>query len=242
MRYAVISDIHGNVEALGAVLADIEAQRVDEVVCLGDIVGYGADPNECVEAVRGAATKVVAGNHDWAAVDKLGLEYFNDAARRAAEWTGGVLAEENRRYLLERPLTALAGDDVFLVHSSPRSPDQWMYVFHPGQAARDFGAFSQSICFIGHTHQPAVFTDGGGFHLGESLADFSLGVGTRYIVNVGSVGQPRDGNPKAAYCIYDSEAQVLRLRRVEYDVVLSSEKIVQNGLPKSLAERLPLGL
>jgi diadenosine tetraphosphatase ApaH/serine/threonine PP2A family protein phosphatase len=167
---------------------------------------------------------------------------FNDAARRAAEWTGEVLAEENRRYLLDLSLTAVVGKEILLVHSSPTSPDQWMYVFHPGQAARDFGAFSEAICFIGHTHQPAVFTDSGGFHLGESLADFRLGVGTRYIVNVGSVGQPRDGNPKAAYCVYDSEAQVLRLRRVEYDVALSSTKIVQNRLPKSLAERLPLGL
>jgi diadenosine tetraphosphatase ApaH/serine/threonine PP2A family protein phosphatase len=242
MRYAVMSDIHGNVEALGAVLADMDAQRIEEVVCLGDLVGYGADPNECVEATRGAVKAVVAGNHDWATVGKLGLEYFNDAARKAAGWTEGVLTEENRRYLLDLPLTAVVGEEILLVHSSPTSPDQWMYVFHPGQAARDFGAFTQGICFIGHTHQPAVFTDSGGFHLGESLADFKLGVGTRYIVNVGSVGQPRDGNPKAAYCVYDSEAQSLRIRRVEYDVARSSMKIVQSKLPKSLAERLPLGL
>ncbi len=242
MRYAIMSDIHGNIEALNAVLADVDAQKVDDVFCLGDLVGYGADPNECVEATRAVAKAVVAGNHDWAAVGRLGLEYFNDAAKKAAEWTGSTLTEANRRYLLDLPLTVEEGKDILLVHSSPTSPDQWMYVFHPGQAARDFGSFSRAICFIGHTHQPAVFTDNGGFHLGESLADFKLGIGTRYIVNVGSVGQPRDGNPKAAYCVFDSEAQVLQLRRVEYDVALSSTKIVQNGLPKSLAERLPLGL
>ena len=117
-----------------------------------------------------------------------------------------------------------------------------MYVFHPGQATRDFNSFSQPVCFIGHTHQPAVFTDNGGFHLGQGLADFRMGVGTRYIVNVGSVGQPRDGNPKAAYCVFDSKNLTLKIRRVQYDVALSSLKIVQSRLPRSLAERLPLGL
>lgn len=242
MRYAIISDIHGNFEALQAVLKDTKKQRVDEVVCLGDLVGYGADPNECVEAVREAAEKVVAGNHDWAAIGKLGLDYFNAAAKMAAEWTGEVLTEENRTYLRDLPLTLEVEEGFVLVHSSPTAPDQWMYVFHPGQAARDFSAFSQQVCFIGHTHQPAVFTDNGGFHLGQSLADFRMGMGTRYLVNVGSVGQPRDGNPDAAYCVFDSEKLSLRIRRVEYDVAQSSLKIVRNKLPKSLAERLPLGL
>jgi predicted phosphodiesterase len=242
MKYAIISDIHGNIEALNAVLKDIKKQGVDEIVCLGDLVGYGADPNECVEATKKAAGRVVAGNHDWAAVGKLGLEYFNAAAKRAAEWTGEVLTDANKEYLMNLPLSLEEGGDFLLVHSSASAPDQWMYVFHPGQAARDFTAFSQPVCFIGHTHQPAVFTDNGGFHLGGGLADFRMGMGTRYIVNVGSVGQPRDGNPKAAYCVFDSKELALRLRRVEYDVAMSSLKIVQNRLPRSLAERLPLGL
>lgn len=242
MKYAIISDIHGNIEALDAVLKEIGAQGADEIICLGDLVGYGADPNECVEATRGGATTVVVGNHDWAAVGKLGLDYFNAAARKAAEWTGAVLTEKNRSYLTNLPLTAGAGEDILLVHSSPSVPDEWNYVFHPGQAARNFLVFSQPVCFIGHTHQPAVFTDNGGFHLGQSLGDFRMGVGTRYIVNVGSVGQPRDGNPRAAYCLYDSEDMSLRLRRVEYDVARSSMKIVRSKLPRSLAERLPLGL
>ena len=242
MRYALISDIHGNIEALDAVLKDIKGAKVDEVICLGDLVGYGANPNECVAATREAAAAVVAGNHDWAAVGKLGLDYFNAAARIAAEWTGDVLTEENRDYLAGLPLTATAGERILLVHSSPAAPDEWNYVFHPGQAARGFSAFSEPVCFIGHTHQPAVFTDGGGFHLGRSLGEFRMGGGTRYIVNVGSVGQPRDGNPKAAYCVYDSDKMTLNLRRAKYDVGRSSTKIVRNGLPRSLAERLPLGL
>ncbi len=242
MRYAIISDIHGNIEALSAILGDVEAQGADEVLCVGDLVGYGADPNECIEAVRGNCSVVVAGNHDWASVGKLSLEYFNAAARRAAEWTEGVLSSNNRRYLLNLPLTAAAGEGILLVHSSPAHPEQWMYLFHPGQAAREFASFSQQVCFVGHTHQPAVFTDNGGFHLGESLSDFRMGAGTRYLVNVGSVGQPRDGNPKAAYCLFNSEELSLELRRVEYDVALSSMKIVESNLPQSLAERLPLGL
>lgn len=242
MKYAIVSDIHGNIEALQAVLEDIDSQGADELICLGDLVGYGADPGDCIAAVRQRASSVIAGNHDWAAVGKLGLEHFNAAARRAAEWTGGVLAEADKRYLQELPLTATVGDDVLLVHSSPAAPDQWMYVFHPGQAARDFSAFSEPFCFIGHTHQPAIFTDNGGFHLGGALNCFRMGVGTRYMVNVGSVGQPRDGNPKAAYCVFDSEQLTVSVRRVEYDVALSSMKIVRNRLPRSLAERLPLGL
>jgi diadenosine tetraphosphatase ApaH/serine/threonine PP2A family protein phosphatase len=242
MRYAIISDIHGNIEALEAVLRDAEAQKADELLCLGDLIGYGADPNECIEAVRPAASVVIAGNHDWAAVGKLGLEYFNAAAKRAAEWTESVLTAENRRYVERLPLTATVGDDVMLVHSSPSRPEEWMYVFHPGQAARDFSAFEQPFCFIGHTHQPAVFTDNGGFHLGGALDRFRMGVGTRYMVNVGSVGQPRDGNPKAAYCLFDTEKLTVSIRRVEYDVARSSMKIVRNKLPRSLAERLPLGL
>jgi predicted phosphodiesterase len=242
MKYAIISDIHGNTEALHAVLKDIKKHGADEIVCLGDIVGYGADPNECVEAIRNASTRVVAGNHDWAAVGKLGLDYFNAAAKRAAEWTGEVLTEDNRVYLEDLPLTIAEKKNFLMVHSSPSAPEQWMYVFHPGQAAGEFCAFTQPICFIGHTHQPAVFTDNGGFFLGQGLADFRMGVGTRHIVNVGSVGQPRDGNPKAAYCLFESEELWVKIRRVEYDVALSSLKIVQNKLPRSLAERLPLGL
>jgi diadenosine tetraphosphatase ApaH/serine/threonine PP2A family protein phosphatase len=242
MRYAIISDIHGNIEALEAVLKDVAAEKVDEVICLGDLVGYGADPNECIEAVRKKASVVIAGNHDWAAIGKLGLEYFNSAARRAAEWTEAVLSDDHRRYLDGLPLTATAGDNVLLVHSSPAAPDQWMYVFHPGQATREFSAFSQPFCFIGHTHQPAIFTDDGGFHLGGALSCFRMGVGTRYMVNVGSVGQPRDGNPRAAYCVFDADHLVVSIRRVDYDIARSSMKIVQNRLPRSLAERLPLGL
>jgi len=242
MKCAIISDIHGNIEALNAVLKDIKKHGADEIVCLGDLVGYGADPNECVEAVKGATTRVVAGNHDWAAVGKLGLDYFNAAAKRAAEWTGDVLTDDNRGYLEDLPLSIAEKKDFLMVHSSPSNPEQWMYVFHPGQAARDFRAFTQPICFIGHTHQPAVFSDNGGFVLGQGLADFRMGVGTRYIVNVGSVGQPRDGNPKAAYCLFDSDELWAKIMRVEYDVALSSLKIVQNKLPRSLAERLPLGL
>jgi diadenosine tetraphosphatase ApaH/serine/threonine PP2A family protein phosphatase len=153
-----------------------------------------------------------------------------------------VLSTKNRRYLEGLPLASTASDDVLLVHSSPSSPDQWMYVFHPGQAARDFAAFSEQFCFIGHTHQPAVFTDNGGFHLGGALSRFRMGMGTRYMVNVGSVGQPRDGNPKAAYCVFDADQLTVSIRRVEYDVARSSLKIVQSKLPRSLAERLPLGL
>jgi len=242
MKYAIMSDIHGNIEALRAVLEDIAAVAPDEVLCLGDIVGYGADPNECVEMTRTAAAVTVAGNHDWAAVGKLGLDYFNSAARIAAEWTGTVLLRENRSFLEGLPLTAKAEESMLLVHSSPAAPEEWNYVFHPGQAAIGFASFAEPLCFIGHTHQPAVFTEGGDLHLGRVLESFRLSKGSRYIVNVGSVGQPRDGNHKAAYCVYDSKDMTLAIRRVEYDVAGAQAKIVKNGLPSSLAERLPLGL
>ncbi len=242
MKHAVISDVHGNLEALTAVLEDIDSQGVTDIVCLGDLVGYGADPNECVSKIRSRARTSVAGNHDHAAVGKLGLEFFNSAARRAATWTERVLTGENKRYLSELPLTFEMKEGALLVHSSPSSPGQWAYIFHPGQAAGEFHSFAQTVCFFGHTHQPAVYTDNAGFHCGDALGEFRMGAGTRYLVNVGSVGQPRDGNPKAAYCIFDSEDLVLSLRRVEYDVELSGMKIVRNDLPRALAERLPLGL
>jgi len=242
VRYAIISDIHGNLEALEAVLRDVEDTGAEEVLCLGDLVGYGANPNECVERVRERASAVVAGNHDWAAVGKLDLDYFNSAARAAAEWTGRVLDEENKRYLRGLPLTGRPIEDLLLVHSSPVDPQAWRNLFHPGQAALAFRSFKERLCLVGHTHQPVVFEETGGLFLGEQLLGLKFEDGSRYMVNVGSVGQPRDGDGRAAYCILDTEEMKLALRRVEYDVETAQAKIVMNGLPRTLAERLPLGL
>ena len=240
MRYAVLSDIHGNLEALEAVLADA-ATRTDTLLCLGDLVGYGADPVACVEMVAGRAQTITLGNHEQAVAGGLDLDWFNPHARAAAEWTRERLDEDHLRYLTALPLIAEVGDAT-LVHASPDRPDEWDYLISAEDGFNAFSAFATRLCFVGHSHLPGAWSLGssGPEHLPGSI-DLSLERGRRYIVNVGSVGQPRDRDPRASYAIWDRAARRVAIRRVPYDLAEARRKIVAAGLPRFLADRLQRG-
>ena len=240
MRYAILSDIHANLEALRAVLDDCR-DRADAVICLGDTVGYGADPLPCVELVAEQAQAVVAGNHEYAVSGLLSLTWFNRFARAAAEWTQEHLDESHRAYLAGLPLVREIGDAT-LVHASPSQPDEWEYLVTADDGFDAFPHFATRWCFVGHSHVPGTWS------LGSSGPDHHPRAtsvrseqGRRYIVNVGSVGQPRDRDPRAAYAVWDVEAGQVDVRRVAYDVATARRKILEAGLPRFLAERLAEG-
>jgi predicted phosphodiesterase len=239
MRYAILSDIHSNLEALEAVIDDLAGQEVETVLCLGDVVGYGADPNECARRIRGLVSHIVAGNHDLAAVGQTDVSYFNPHAKRAIAWTAQKLEPDSIRYLSELPYTVRI-ENVLLVHATPSEPAAWNYLLSLPAARAEFEAFTESICFIGHSHQPLFFSTNG--HSRILKTDRLECSGTeRYIINVGSVGQPRDGDPRSCYAIFDSQTGTVELRRVVYDTRVAQKKILQAGLPPVLAVRLARG-
>ena len=236
MKAAIISDIHANLEALKAVLKSIEQYDVDAVYCLGDTVGYGPNPNECIELVREKCLYVLLGNHDHAAIDKTKLEYFNPYARAAVFWTREHLTPKNKEYLASLPYTH-QNDEMLMVHASPSNPAHWYYIQKPYEAQIEMQSFSQSLCFIGHSHMPVIFSESDVFR----GPFYNFEAGKKYIVNVGSVGQPRDGNHKACYALYDLRAKSLSYIRLEYEVQQTYSKILKAGLPPFLAERLLKG-
>ncbi len=240
MRYGFISDIHGNLEALTAVLDDLRDRKIDEIICLGDIVGYGPDPNTCVALVQETARYTVLGNHDSAAIGKTTLQYFNLYARQAIEWTREVLDADAYAYLSSLPLKTII-DDMTLVHSTPKHAEEWDYLFDTRDAIENFGYFRTRLCFIGHSHRPVAF-----FHENERYwitADQTLLIqpDMRCIINVGSVGQPRDGDARACYGIYDEDEREFRYIRVPYDIEKTQGKMRKANLPDYLIQRLFVG-
>ena len=240
MLLAVLSDVHGNLEALEAVLADLDRHRPAALACLGDFVGYGASPNECVALLRSRCEVAIAGNHDLAAIGKLRLGGFNTDAASAARWTDSTLSPETRTYLESLPYTA-SWRGARLVHASPAQPEEWHYVLSPYDAEYELAAYEEPVCFIGHSHYPGAFEAADGKIRYTREPEIAISPGHRYLVNVGSVGQPRDGDPRAAYLLYDSADRVARHVRIEYDVAAAGERIVRAGLPKFLADRLQWG-
>lgn len=242
MTYGLISDIHANLEALEAVLAELSG--VDAFLCLGDIVGYGPDPGPCLERVRRLPGLVcVAGNHDLVAVGRYDLNEFNPFAGEAIQWTRQQLSEEQHSYLSSLPLTAEAAGAV-LVHGS--LPDEMAYITSAEDARQCFEAFAGPLCFIGHTHVAEHYVLRSGTRFPEQLSLWSGGVFAldpelRYIANPGAVGQPRDGNPAAGFGIYDTEAGTIEVRRVPYDIESVQGKMRAAGLPAYLSERLSAG-
>ncbi|MDP9373985.1 MAG: metallophosphatase family protein [Chloroflexota bacterium] len=242
MRVLLIADIHANLIALEAVVED--AGPVDAVWCLGDVVGYGPRPNECCAWVEEHAAATVVGNHDRACLGRLDLREFNASARQATRWTIDRLTPRAHDWLDGLPERVVEGDRT-LVHGSPRDP-VWEYILGPAQALPSFGHFDTDLCLVGHTHIPAVFSEaplrrGERPHKpghGESIA---LTAG-RYIVNPGSVGQPRDGDPRAAYALYDPEARRIEFRRLAYDIGATQRQMAGEGLPSLLIARLAHGL
>lgn len=242
MRYLLLSDIHANLEALEAVLADAAGQY-QGVVCLGDVVGYGADPNAVTAWVRSNCEAVIRGNHDRACTGMSDLRFFNPIAKAAAEWTRTQLEPDHLDYLRELPKGPLAVADFRMVHGSPLDEDA--YVVSPYDAEEQFRDIAQGVVFFGHTHIQGGFGRIGPMGEIERLsADEPAIVGEEdtLLINPGSVGQPRDNDWRAAYAIYDSGARQIDFRRCPYDVEATQRKIVEAGLPPVLAERLGLGL
>jgi diadenosine tetraphosphatase ApaH/serine/threonine PP2A family protein phosphatase len=240
MLFAIVSDIHANLEALQTVLADLDQRRPEAVVCLGDFVGYGASPNPCVEILRPRIEAAVIGNHDDAAIGRTSLEGFNHEAARAARWTTEQLTPESQSYLEGLPVQ-VDWHDALLVHASPSEPEAWHYVLSPAEADFEFSTFTQKICFIGHSHYPGTFVASGNRTTYTRQARVPLDPGSRYLVNVGSVGQPRDGDPRAAFLLWDTKASYLEHVRLDYDIEAAGARIRQAGLPAFLAERLRWG-
>jgi len=238
MRYAILADIHANLEALTEVLAAARRDDVERYICLGDIVGYCADPRECLKIISNLADcTVVAGNHDYAAAGKTEVDSFNVYAKEAVLWTRQCLEQEDIVYLKKLPLVEVT-DDFTIVHSSLDSPEEWHYVQTLADAYFTFFSLTTKICFIGHSHIPKIFAFCHGQYDEFLVEQFSLDEETKYIIDVGSVGQPRDGAWEASYAIYDSEVQVIQMKRISYDVEKTQQKIVEAGLPEFLARRL----
>jgi len=242
LRYGIFSDVHANLEALEAFLKAIERERIGQFLCIGDIVGYGANPNECVHRVKGLNCFSVAGNHDWASVDLFPEQYFNSDALEAIKWTRNQLDTFSRNFLEQQPLI-YRDKNLLLVHGTLVDSDKFYYLDTEVAARESFQVLTGNICFVGHTHAPGVFVQGALGKIEYFVKDhFVLEAEHKYIVNVGSVGQPRDGNPQASFCIYDTSKREVAIKRVGYDAQTASEKIIKSGLPQFLGNRLLKGV
>jgi len=241
MRYVVISDIHGNFPALQTVLMD--APPFDAILCLGDVVGYGPNPNECVERLQDFPLTCIVGNHDWGAIGRADLLIFNNDARQALYWTQQELSAENRSFLSDLP-TTVQMDTFMLAHGSPREPI-WEYLVDARSARENFLTFDFQVALVGHTHLPLALEWAAEVKQARVLlpdwgAPLSL-AGRRLILNPGSVGQPRDGDPRASYAILDADQMTWEFRRIPYAVEITQERMRARGLPQRLIDRLQMG-
>lgn len=228
MRYALMADIHANLEALEAVLKDSRDQRCTHYAFLGDYVGYCADPKACLEIVRSMNAPCVKGNHDEYCVTDGPLEGFNPNAAKLVHWIRKQLSEEDRHWLQSLPYVRTV-ENFTIVHATLETPERWEYVFDKLAAARSLTHQHTLLCFFGHTHVPVAFVRDSMVR-GGTYIKFKGEPAKHYFVNVGAVGQPRDNNPKAAYVIYDMVEATLELRRVEYDIATAERKIRERGL------------
>ncbi|MFP4163274.1 MAG: metallophosphoesterase family protein [Chitinispirillaceae bacterium] len=242
MKYAIISDIHGNLEALNAVLKDIKKRSVDEIICLGDVVGYYPDPQKCIDLVRSNVSHCIAGNHDYAAIGKIDTTNFTYYAHTAIEWTKHHLGSSEKEFLETLPLTVEI-DDMFFTHSSPSNPRDWAYVFPDSEDAvfEAFNSLVHRVNFIGHTHWPSIMIQELDRVVLHAEHTIDLSDECFYLINVGSVGQPRDFDNRSCYALYDTDQQQISLVRVSYNYRSTQKKIRENNLPIFLAERLEKG-
>jgi predicted phosphodiesterase len=240
MRYGILSDIHGNLEALETVIRACQEEGIKEYLCLGDIIGYGANPKECIKRVQGLNSICIAGNHDWAVSGKFDPMYFNEMAKEAVFWTQDQLSSEDFDYLNNLPLV-FKNEDLILVHGTLEQPDLFDYLVDIGQAPVNFDRMDRIVCFVGHTHVPQSFIKTGEKIRCAKTLELTLNPQNKYIINVGSIGQPRDGDPRASFCVYDSDNGTVDIRRISYDLPLAQKKILEAGLPQFLAFRLALG-
>jgi predicted phosphodiesterase len=239
MRFAIFGDIHANLEAFEAVLADTLDQGCTAYICLGDVVGYNANPRECLELVRSLKCPVVKGNHDDYASSESSLESFNPLAEIAIQWTRDQLNTSEKRWLGGLPLVSEI-HGFMIVHATLEDPGGWGYVLNQLDAAASFFKQTTQLCFFGHTHAPRAYIKDSSV-VGLPFDHLVVEPRKRYFINVGSVGQPRDGDWRAAYVVFDEEKRMIRLRRLAYDLQKTQEKILSSGLPPRLADRLAFG-
>ena len=240
-NYAVISDAHSNAEALRSVLEDIKERQIQDIFFLGDAVGYGPEPNECVEFLHAECRIMIAGNHDWGVLGLTDPASFNENARIALAWTRGVLTADNNEILRTAPLKAeISGMHITLVHAAPCEPEKWHYLLTLSDAEINFKYMHTDICFIGHSHRPFIIEMSSSGELKTNKQEMLKKKGCRYIVNAGSIGQPRDGDPRACYAVVDDNR--IELVRVDYDIKATQKRMRDAGLPGLLIERLSFGL
>jgi len=246
MRYLIFSDIHGNLEALEAVMEATKKKKIDYYLFLGDLVGYGASPNEVIQKISSLKHLfMVRGNHDKAVCGLDSIQTFNPIAAAGIEWTRAALQKRFLKYLSSLPKTPLVvHKKITICHGAPFDEDY--YIFGEFDAAEASSYFDTPLCFFGHTHFPFVYVEKEktieGTFIQQNPFEIRLEKGARYLINPGSVGQPRDRDPRAAYAIYDSQAEKIKFFRVEYDIETAQKKILEAGLPSALAERLSLGI
>jgi len=238
MRYCIFSDVHGNWEAFEAVTSAFSKERIDEHLFLGDAVGYGADPHACITGLRLLKPSVlIAGNHEWGVLELLDMEYFNEYAAAAVEWTRQLLGKEELDYLKSFRLFCETGK-LTLVHGSLENPARFQYVLDASDADTTLRLSRTQLCFVGHTHVAGVYF----FNEGEVAytrgPKVHIEADKKYLINAGSVGQPRDGDPRASYVIYDDRSMTIEIKRVAYDIDAARKKILKAGLPEWLASRL----
>jgi len=238
--FAVLGDIHANLDALQVVLDDCRANGVTDYLCTGDVVGYNACPHECLEIIRGLNCPIVMGNHDHYVSSRQDLDDFNPAAATVIEWTRKQLSTEEIRFLKGLPFVSVKMG-ITLVHATMDNPEAFGYVFDHLQAGAHFAHQMTPLCFHGHTHCPMIYEKQMNAVYRIDAQEFVLPVGRKYFINVGSVGQPRDGDSRASYVLYEPKTRKVRFRRLEYDVAAAQAKILEAGLPERLATRLGLG-
>lgn len=240
MKYGILGDIHGNLEALEVVLEEMEKEGVKRHVSVGDLVGYGANPRECIRKVRELNAVVVVGNHDFAAIGYLNLDFFNAYARSAIQWTHENLSEEDKHYLANLKL-AQECDNFILVHSTLSSPELFEYIQTSYDAHLSFDIQNTKLCFVGHSHIPVNFIKHNTVIYNMDTTIRIEDEPNKYMINVGSIGQPRDENPRAVCCIYNSDKKIITIKRLVYNIDKAAKKIINAGLPVINAERLKMG-
>jgi len=240
MRYGIIADIHGNLEAFESALRALSREKIDKYLCVGDIIGYGADPHECIKMTRALGALTVIGNHEAACSGLMNIDYFNDEARAAVIWTKQNLKKDDFVFLKKADLT-YTNAHLTMVHGTLPEPSEFNYMRSRDAARETLGLMKTNICFVGHTHVPGIFSVKGGRLKYFCEEKTKIAKGEKLIVNAGSIGQPRDGDPRSCYSVYDTDSRVVELKRVAYDVEKAQKKILEAGLPGFLAERLGAG-
>ena len=243
MRIGIFSDVHANIEAMNAVVEAFKSERIDKYVCIGDVVGYGASPNECCDVIRKLAAFTILGNHDAAVAGRMDYSYYYDAARQALDFHASILSPENMTWLKGLPYEVREGDITFC-HGSPIALEEFEYIFSAEQAARclDIWGDLAKVTFIGHSHLCKAFALTKDEVFEVVATKFELRPDHKYIISVGSVGQPRDYDPRASYTIYDTDEQTFEFKRVSYDIDTAAQKIFDSELERNFANRLFLGV